>query len=116
MGIHKLVSTAALSACIALAALGCSKGPKSNPAAFNTAPPEIKKRWDSAMAARTTNGYAVALIQLRDLSQHPGLTADQKTTVEAVSTEINNEMYDSANKGEPAGKQALEELRSALGR
>lgn len=96
--------------------LGCKKDIDSGASAFQSASPEIKKGWDSAMAAMQTNGYAVAIMQLQVLRGKPGITLEQGKAIDNASTRINEQMYESANRDEEAGKAAIEELRKAMGR
>ncbi len=99
-----------------LALTSCKKGASGGAEAFRSAPPEVKKLWDGATAAMTTNGYAKAILQLRQLRALPGLSAEQARVVEETTTRINDQMYDAANREDPAGKQALQELRESMGR
>jgi hypothetical protein len=96
--------------------LGCKKDIDSGASAFQSASPEIKKGWDSAMAAMQTNGYAAAILQLMELQRSTGITLEQKKAVDNSINRINEQMYESVNRDEEAGKAAIEELRKATGR
>jgi hypothetical protein len=104
-----VVAVAGLSGCGKTAATDGNK-------AFQSASPDLKKSWDMAMAAMKTNGYAAAILHLQELRAQPGLSAEQTKAVEETSTAISDKMYDAANDGDPAAKQAIEDLRSASGR
>ena len=98
---------------VAFAGIACNKSVSSSGSALQTASPEVKKGWDVAMAAMTTNGYAVAITELQRIRQLPGVSATQGKAIDAASTKISDQMYAAANKDDPKAKAAIEELRSA---
>lgn len=83
---------------------------------FASASTELKTAWNGADAAMKTNGYAAAILQLQMLRANPTLTPEQQQAVDAKSTAISDQMYAAANKDDPAAKQALLDLKSAMGR
>jgi hypothetical protein len=101
---------------LAVALLGCKPTAASGDKVFASASADAKGLWISATAAMKTNGYAVALLTLRELGAKPGLTEAQQKVVASYSTSINDQMYAAADKGDAAAKKALEELRSVMGR
>jgi hypothetical protein len=108
--------------CLSLAALvmaGCSKNAaslgSSNAKLFATAPAPIKAEWDKATAAIATNGYAAAILSLKNL-QAQSLTPEQTKAINDTVTAVSDQMYAAANKGDAAAKQALQDLRRATGR
>lgn len=100
--------------------LGCGANPQSAASrgakAFQSAPPETKAAWNTAMAAIKTNGYAPALKALDDVLAQPGLTPEQGAVVKQTSTALSDQMYEAANKGDANAKAALDELRKLKGR
>lgn len=114
---NNLFRPLAFGLCVAAAALGgCGKSTVDGNKVFQSASPVLKKSWDTAMEAEKTNGYAAAILHLQELRAQPGLSAEQTKAVEEASTAISDKMYDAANDGDPAAKQAIEDLRSASGR
>lgn len=83
--------------------------------AFDAAAPELKARWQTALTAVKTNGYSVAVLTLRELSQAT-LTPDQSQAVTETLRAINDQMYDAANQGNAAAKSAIDELRTSIKR
>ena len=97
---------------VAVAGIGCNKSVSSGGSALQTAPPEVKKGWDTAMAAMNTNGYAVAIMELQRIKQLPGVSAAQSKAIDEASTKISDQMYAAANKDDPKAKAAIEDLRN----
>jgi hypothetical protein len=89
---------------------------KSGANAIQSAPAEVKTAWDTAMAAMKTNGYAVAIMELQAAQSHPNITPKQAEALQNAASQINDQMYAAANKDDPAGKAAVEELRKAMRR
>ena len=48
---------------------------------------------------------------LRRVLAAGGLTAEQRQAVDTTVTAVSDAMYAAANRGDPAGKQAIEDLR-----
>ncbi len=94
---------------------GCSKSASSvgsrNTKAFQSANPETKASWDTALAAMNTNGFVTATVALMKLQQVPSLTPDQLKAVNETVTAVSDQMYAAANKGDANAKNAIEELR-----
>ncbi|HWH71406.1 MAG TPA: hypothetical protein VNT26_18670, partial [Candidatus Sulfotelmatobacter sp.] len=65
---------------LALGLAGCGKNAASvgsrNAKLFQSANPQIKTQWDTAMAAVKTNGFVVSIVTLRNLQQ-ASLTPEQ---------------------------------------
>lgn len=95
---------------------GCGKRAPDTTKAFQSASPEIQDAWQSANAAMKTNGYTMAILQLRQLRMHPALTSEQLEALDHVSASISEKMYEAADKGDAGAKQAVEELRAAISR
>ena len=98
---------------VALAGIACNKSVSSSGSALQTASPEVKNGWDVAMAAMTTNAYAVAITELQKIRQLPGVSATQGKAIDEASTKISDQMYAAANKDDPKANAAIEELRSS---
>jgi hypothetical protein len=98
---------------VAVAGIACNKSVSSGGSALQSAPPEVKKGWDAAMAAMNTNGYAVAIMELQKIRQLPGVSAVQGKAIDQASTKISDQMYAAANKEDPKAKAAIEDLRNA---
>jgi hypothetical protein len=99
---------------------GCSRSAESIGArgtkAFASAPAETKALWEKALSAVSSSDYATALISLKKIKEQSGLTPDQTEAVGRTATAINDQMYEAANKGDEKAKQALQDLRKAMGR
>jgi len=83
---------------------------------FSSADPETKACWDTAMAAMKTNGYAVTIQSIRKMMESGKLTPEQTQAARQTATATSDKMYDAANTGDPAAKQAIDDLRKATGR
>lgn len=99
-----------------LVGAGCSgeksgSGSQENQAAFANAEPGVKTAWDTAIAARQTNGYAVAVLTLKQLQANPGLTPEQQTAINDTIVSINTELNAAAEKGDANANQQLELIR-----
>jgi len=99
---------------------GCGRTPQSAAAraakTFQSASPEAKAAWGTAMAAIQTNGYVAASVALQQVMALPGLTPQQSQAAQAAGVALSDQMYDAANKGDANAKQAIEELRKSRGR
>jgi len=112
----KATVTIALSALLGGACLfGCGKSAagfsNANAKIFASAPTETKAAWDAASAAIATNGFAAATLSLQKLQGTPDLTPEQLKAVNETVTAVSDQMYDKANKGDPAAKEAINQLR-----
>jgi hypothetical protein len=106
---HQFVLFIALVAMVA----SCSKSPSSiggRSKVFDSAPTAVKESWTRAVACAQTNGYAQATILLWGLRKQE-LTPAQSAAVEASLKTVMEAMYAAAERGDPAGKQAVEELK-----
>jgi hypothetical protein len=113
----------ALALCAGFFALlvpGCHKNAASmaseNAKLFQSADPAVKGDWDAAVAAFRTNGYATAIITLKNLRQQTNISSQQATAVDQMLTAVNDQMYEAANKGDANATQSIEDLRKAMGR
>jgi hypothetical protein len=99
---------------------GCRKSPESvaagSQAAFQSAPADVKTKWDKALAAVKANDYATALIALRDLQYETNLSPVQQDAVGKTATAVSDRMYEAANKGDAKATAAIETVRKAMGR
>lgn len=102
---------------LALSLAGCGGSAQSRMShyekAFNTAPPEVKAQWDTALNALKSKDYAAALGTLNQIAAITNLAPEQAVAVREVSTAASDEMYDAANKGDAKAKQAIEDLRKS---
>jgi uncharacterized membrane protein (DUF106 family) len=95
----------------------CSRNPSAVGAryskTFQSADAPTKAAWAVAMQAVTTNGYAMAILTLKQLSQQPSLTPEQAKAVAETVTAVSDQMYKASNKGDPNALRAIAELREA---
>jgi len=92
---------------------GCGKSLKVHDSgAFNAAAPELKAKWDTAMAAWGTNGYLVTYNTLQDLRGQSSLSADQAKAVDEFIGVVGTKMFNAANKGDPEATKAVKEIQS----
>jgi hypothetical protein len=96
--------------------VGCGQAarpmPKSDPQAFNSASGEVKTQWDAIQAAAATNGYAAAISGCRTLLKDQSLTPEQRSTVNATQTTVQQKLFDAAKQGDAAAQADLDTLRS----
>ncbi len=83
---------------------------------FQTADPQVKECWDTAMDAMKTNGYASATLALQNLLQQTNVTPEQTQAAHETVVAVSDKMYEAANKGDAAAQQAIQELRKATAR
>jgi hypothetical protein len=100
---------------LALAALvaSCSKSPSSisgRSKVFDSAPAAVKESWTRAVAFAQTNDYAGATTLLMGLRKQE-LTPAQSAAVDASLKTVMEAMYAAAERGDPAAKQAIDELK-----
>jgi hypothetical protein len=104
---------------LSLLLVGCKKDAKSvgsgNNKLFASAPAPLKADWEQANAAMATNGYFTAFAALKNLQQQ-SLSPEQLKAVNDTVTAVNDQMYEAANKGDAAAKQAIQDLRKSMGR
>ena len=93
------------------AGCGAKKAPTADAKVFAEAPVEIKQAWDEASTADRTNGYAPAQTLYYALMREK-LTPEQRQAVNQASTALNDRLTAALQKGDPAAKAALAELRS----
>ena len=92
---------------------GCKKqteSSKPNPAAFDTAAPEIKNIWDLALEADRTNDYYAAEVMLYDLTRKE-ITPEQLQAAKNQLVLTHHRMQDGVEKGDPEAKAAFEKIR-----
>jgi len=106
-----LLTALALSGCHRQASSKVSPGEQ---AAFNQAVPEIKELWDKALEADKANDYFAAESFLYKLLGQASLTPEQRSAAEKESTDVKRRLDAAAEKGDPAAKAALQQLRSNL--
>ncbi|PWU10694.1 MAG: hypothetical protein C5B50_24925 [Verrucomicrobia bacterium] len=94
--------------------IGCGKqGLSSHDSdAFKAAEPELKSKWDTAMAASQTNGYLVVYTTLQDLRAQTNLSPDQIKAVDEFLGGVGTRMYNAANKGDTEATKALKEIQA----
>ena len=97
--------------------VGCGRNPSSIGAgyakAFQSADAKTKAAWELAMQAVTTNGYATAILTLKELKEQPGLTPEQTKAVSETVDAVSDQMYKALNKGDPNAQKAIQDLRDA---
>jgi hypothetical protein len=104
---------ALLIGCIILA--GCGQGASgSRSSGFNSAAPELKTAWDTAVAADKTNDYVPAVLGYKGiLLQRDQLSPSQVKAVEEASSRLFQRLVEASAKGDPAARQALSQLQPA---
>jgi nicotinamide riboside kinase len=116
----KFMAIVGIVALVGVAVTGCSKDAKSiassGTTAFQSAPPETKAAWESALAAVKSDDYAAAILALQKLHGQAGLNPEQIQAVEKTATAVSDQMYAAANKGDPNAKKAIEDLRKTMSR
>lgn len=113
MGTFKWASLLVLSAVFLIA--GCRQAgvgelSSKERQAFDSAPPELKQTWMTALEASRTNDFAGAQTLLYGLLNQ-NLSPEQKQAVTKESTSINNRLYDGVAKGDPVALKALEDMK-----
>jgi len=111
---HQFVLWVALVALVA----SCSKSPTSiggMSTVFDSAPAAVKESWSQAVASARTNDYVGATILLLGLRKQD-LTPEQSAAVEVSLKTVTEAMYEAADRGDPAAKKAIEELKKHLRR
>ncbi len=78
--------------------------------AFDTAAPEAQQTWTLALEAGKTNDY-VRAEKLLDSLFDQALTQEQRQAVRTELAVLNQRLSTAAEKGDPAAKAALQELR-----
>jgi hypothetical protein len=94
---------------------GCKKNSATGPTtsdikAFDTATPEVKQVWQTALQADRTNDYAGGITLYFSLMRED-LTPAQQEVVAKLSTSLKQRLSDAAQKGDPAAQAAVQELR-----
>ena len=83
---------------------------------FKSATGEVKAGWDTVVAGVKAKDYAATLTAVAKLAGNPALTPEQSKALSETGTAVSDEMYDKANKGDEAAKQALQTLKAANAR
>ena len=78
---------------------------------FGNSSTELKQAWEKALEADKTNDYVMTETLLYWLTRQT-LTADQRQAVDNQLTAVNQRLSDAVQKGDPAARTALQELRS----
>jgi len=103
-----------LAAIAVLAVDGCKKpnaaAPDAANKAFQSAAPELKDAWASAVAADKTNGYADAYLTLLQMRHQTDLPPDQLAAIDALANSVHTRMSEAAQKGDPAAQKAIQEI------
>jgi len=98
---------------VASGLLGCGKKTASIAAkskAFDGAPVTVRETWNAAVARAGTNDYAGASGLLVGLRRQQ-LTPAQTEAVESALTTVMETVYAAAERGDPAAKAAIEEMK-----
>lgn len=112
------VSLAACGLCLFLgfAAAGCKKPSQAaavDSKVFESASPELKEAWDTALKAAQANDYATAYLTLAQMRAQPGLNEAQGLAVAAESTLVHARMNEAAQKGDTNALKAIQDIRAA---
>ena len=106
---HILVFLVAGLAAVGMAGCG-SRSLDQNSKAFASAPAPLKESWTKAVACVRSKDYAGAAPLLFNLRTQ-SLTPDQSAAVEAAVKTVTEELWAAADRGDPAAKQAIEDLK-----
>ena len=79
--------------------------------AFDGATPEVKQLWTGALESAKTNGYVDCQNQLNLLLQAE-LTPEQRGAALREGRTMGDKLMAAADKGDPAAKEALQQLQS----
>ncbi len=101
---------------ISLGGGGCGGGQPdaTETTAFNSAPAGIASAWKDAVTAAKANDYAKAYLTLRDLRQVPGVSPEQIKAIDALSTQVNDNMSKAAANGDKNAMEAVQKIRTAI--
>lgn len=92
---------------------GCGGGSSPDAAAFDSAAPEIKAQWTTAVAADKANDYFTAATAYSSVVQQQSkLTPKQFDTAETASRTLMQRTMDAAKNGDAKAKEALARLMS----
>ena len=94
---------------------GCKQSSSTGPGAaevkaFETATPEVKQIWQTALEADHTNDYAKGLTLYYSLLSE-NLTPEQREAVGKLSTGLKQRMSDAAEKGDASAQAAVQQLQ-----
>ena len=79
--------------------------------AFDSAAPEVKQMWSSALEVSKTNDYVGGQTLFYKLLSGE-LSPEQRAAVGKASTDLNNRLYAAFEKGDPQAQKAIQEMRS----
>ena len=117
---HKSLACLGLAMLALSVLLGCGASPGSSAnradSALRSASPDVKAGWEKAKAAIAVNDYVTATTNLQNLFAAPGLTPEQKQAIQQTATAVSDQLYAAANRGDPAAKQAIQDLRKLSAR
>ena len=111
----RILFTISLAVVAVLVLGGCKKSSSSDLAAadaksFETATPEVKQVWQTALDADRTNDYGKGLILYYSLLRE-NLTPEQRDAIARLSTSLKQRMSDAAQKGDTAAQAAVQQFR-----
>ena len=111
----RFIYTILLVVAVGLVSSGCKRSSAAGPAAaetkaFDTATPEVKQVWQTALDADRTNDYGKGLILYYSLLRE-NLTPEQRDAIARLSTSLKQRMSDAAQKGDTAAQAAVQKFR-----
>jgi hypothetical protein len=111
----RVISWLSLLTSIVFVLAGCGDKRKdstvTNTQAFANSPVEVSQAWEKALQAEKSNDYVTAETSLYWLTRQ-SLTPDQKQAVDHQLTTVNARLTEALEKGDPAARAALQELRN----
>ena len=115
----RAVRILAVVSCIGLFVCGCSKdggGPATTMGAkaFDSAPADLKERWQMAAASAAKSDYLGAVTNLAFIfGTSQTLTPDQDAALRQAWADIGNRAFQAANNGDKAALQAVTVIRTS---
>ena len=93
---------------------GCSKKEKLalDTASFNSAPPEVKAKWNAAAEFASSGNYLGAATNLVDIfSKSQQLTAEQNDALNQAWMKLGNLAFEAANAGDKGATEAVLKMK-----
>ena len=93
---------------------GCSKKEKLalDTASFNSAPPEVKAKWNAAAEFASSGNYLGAATNLIDIfSKSQQLTPDQNDALNQAWMKLGNLAFEAANAGDKGATEAVLKMK-----
>ena len=90
---------------------GSAKVTAANKKAFDSATPELQRKWAQVQAAGATNDYVQAIVTLRSMLPQ-NLSKEQIEAVQNAISMYDANMMKAVNRGDAAAQKALEILSS----